>query len=127
MITLNWVGSKQMVLIWEFGQRWSRTDFLMACQKSLTMTKSVDHSVNIIIDLSQSRFYPSNLMYLAYSGIQMRCKNIGTVVVVSESQLWSRLYHHLTQIYSMDSLSVQFVTSLDAAGYILQRGILATT
>ena len=115
MISLNWADAENKLLIWQFSQRWSRCDFLIACQKSQHMMKSVDHPVNVLIDLSKSRFYPSNLMYLAYAGMQMKSKNTGSVMVVSESQLWSRLYHHLTKIYSIDSLSLGFVTSLDEA------------
>jgi len=121
VITLNWANSEYTLLIWQFSQRWSGTDFLMACQQSQYMLKQVDHSVNILIDLSKSRFYPTNLIYLAYSGMQMRSENTGTVVIVSESQLWSRLYHHLNQIYSWESRTISFASSLEDARRILQN------
>ena len=112
MITLTWADSDKQLLKWDFGQRWSRGDFLDACQEAHHMVETANHPVNLLIDLSASRFYPLNLMSLVHAGIQMKTeKSIEKVVVVSSSKLWSRLYLHLIRVYPMDTLPVDFVSS----------------
>ncbi len=120
MITLTWADAEQTLLEWKFGQRWSSVDFLMACQKAQHMVKTIDHSVNMLIDLSIVRFYPTNLMYLMQTGIRMRTKNTGNVIVVTESTLWSRLYQHFIQIYPTSTLSIEFVSADQKTAQILR-------
>lgn len=120
MINLTWAESDNKLLIWKFGQRWSRIDFLNACQKSRQMVESADHRVNILIDLSESRFYPTNLIYLTRTGMRMRSENTGQVMIVSESLLWLRLYQHFMQVYPMNSLPVEFMSSYHEAIQALQ-------
>lgn len=111
MITLTWADTEQTLLEWKFGQRWSCSDFLTACQKAQHMMVTVEHTVDMVIDLSIVRFYPTNLMYLVHTGLRMRSQNTGQIIVVTESSLWSRLYHHFIQIYPMTVLPIKFVSS----------------
>jgi hypothetical protein len=115
VITLTWADSEKNLLIWEFGQRWSATDFMTACQTSKQMKSSVTHSVDVVMDLSKSQFYPMNLMSLMRTAMRTRCHNTGKVMLVSESNLWSRLYQHVKKIYPKDVVQVEFVSSLTMA------------
>ena len=111
MITLTWADSEQTLLEWKFGQRWSRIDFLIACQKAQQMMTPINHPVDMLIDLSIVRFYPTNLIYLIHTGLRMRNQNTGKVTVITESTLWSRLYQHFIQIYPMCALPIEFVSA----------------
>jgi len=106
-------------------------DFLMACQKAQHMVASVEHTIDIWVDLSSVRSYPTSLMYLIHTGIRMRTQNTGKVIVVTESKMWSRLYQHFIQIYPMDALPIEFVGTEEKISHKLRlienNGKLAST
>jgi hypothetical protein len=120
MIQLTWENSENKLLIWQFDQRWSRADFLNACQKSQHMIETAGHPVNMLMDLSESQFYPSNLIYMGLVWMRSHAGKTDKVVVISPSRLWDRIYRHIFGIYSMDFLPVEFVSSCDEAMTILQ-------
>lgn len=124
MINLNWADSEKKLLIWHFGQQWSRIDFLNACQKSQYMMNSTDHLVNILVDLSASRSYPSNLTYMWLIWMRSHAKKTDKVALISSSQVWSRVSQHIFSVYSIDSLSIDFVDSYSEAVKMLQSPIV---
>ena len=111
MITVEWANIEKTLLKWSFGQQWSREDFLASVYKSKIMVEEQSHTVHVVVDLSVSRIHPSSIVKLALNGMRQRSKNTGTIVVISPSNLWLRLYQYMKRVYAKDVLPVEFVDS----------------
>lgn len=121
MIQVVWANSEKTVLLMTFGYRWSRADFWNACQTAYRKVSSVDHTVDVIVDLSRSYSSVQNIVYLALSGMRMSADNTGKVVIISSSNLWLRLYHYIKRVYPADVLPVEFVAGYGEAMRVLEK------
>lgn len=127
MITVQWANTEKTLLKWQFHHRWTRTDFLNACHTSKAMITNIDHTIHILVDLTDSRSHPSNIIYLVLTGMRMKTETTGQIVLISPSQLWLRLYQYMKRVYAKDMLPVEFVSSHYEATMVLKTLYLHDT
>ena len=123
MITVMWKNEEKTIVIWRFGESWTREEFYDAQALSKRLTQSVDHIVHVIVDLLLVGNTPSSVITLARAGMRARSSNSGCVVVVARSHLWARLYQYMQSVYPMDLIPVTFMKSDTEAMETLQQSM----
>lgn len=119
MITVKWANEKKTIILWKFGESWTREEFHAATSLSRRLALSVEHTIHILVDISLANNTPSGVITLARTGMRSRTGNLGRVVVITKTHLWHRLYHYMEQVYPSDSIPLVFVKSFEEATEIL--------
>lgn len=126
MIQVTWGNTEKTRLIMKFGVRWSRSEFWTASKSARNMMLSVEHSVDLLADMTLSFSTPRNVIHLVLSGMRTKTDNLGKVVVVSPTNLWLRLYQYIERAYPMDAIPVKFVET-DAEAMEILNNYTSTT
>ncbi|GEM_PF-1813414 len=121
MIRVVWSNREKTVLLMKFSHRWTREQFWNASQSAHRMINSVDHLVDVIVDLSVSQSTPRNLIQMVVSSMRMTTPQTGKVVVISRSTLWSNLYGYIKRVYPNDVIAVDFVPTYQDAKTIIKQ------
>ena len=85
-IEIEWVNDEKTLIRWNFVGRWTAEDFHETIRKSNELITAQDHTVNHIIDFSQSVGLPANVIKDARYGMSQMPKNLGQVVVIAEGR-----------------------------------------
>ncbi|MAS34868.1 MAG: hypothetical protein CL610_12730 [Anaerolineaceae bacterium] len=82
-VTVRWANSEQTISCLVFKRPWTWDEFYTTYKTAWTMTNSVDHQVDIILDMSHSRPFPvGSLPHLIHHPYRPHA-NRGVVVVVT--------------------------------------------
>lgn len=81
-ISVSWDDDQHTIVRWVFGAGWTWDDFSTAQQMSNQLIESVDYSVDIIGDLSNTSGLPANAL-TAYRGfVDWTASNLDMIVLV---------------------------------------------
>ncbi len=86
-IALKWHTPDRKIILWEFIGNWEWRDYHTAINQAVVMLKSVDHTVDSIIDVSQSTAFPPDMLIQGRRWFQVAPANFGITVVTGTNNL----------------------------------------
>ena len=123
-IQVNWHNEQQTVLYYSFEVGWDWKDMYDAFAQARDMMESVDHHVNIIMDLSHVSLIPKGaLAKIRWAFESPKQKNIGLTVVVTPSSFIKSMIDLGTKLWgrAVKQWSVVFVTTLEEAYMLIEE------
>lgn len=117
-IEVKWDNNEKTLIRWNFMGRWTAQQLRETIQKSNDWINAQDHTVNHIIDLSQTEGVPPNIINEARNAMRLMPENLGHVVMIGKGGIIELLGTTL-QRFSWFSDKIHFVRSnAEAHNYI---------
>jgi hypothetical protein len=116
-IRVEWDDSDQNALRYTYEGSWNWDEFQQARKQARLLLDTVDHKVDVIIDVVQTGILPNNILSRANSIPRERHPNEGTIIIVGASPLIRFLYDVARRIYAevIDYRGYRMVASLEEA------------
>lgn len=110
-INVKWADESQSAIVYELKGKWTWDELFIAIDEAVQLLDSINHSVNIIIDVSESQYTPplsvANLRRVA-NAPTMSHPNTQLLILVGANQfikimfqVFSRLFPHAASRYRM--------------------------
>lgn len=137
-IRVSWDSKAQNVIRYDFDKTWTAQDFEHAVEQSFTMTESVEHTVDVIMDFSRCQELPHGFILYLKRKMMVLPANRGSIVVAgthpavrSTLQMFRRIHKSLAQrISAADSLKearALLASDLPATAPLKSPGAVFTT
>ncbi len=115
MIDFGWGDLDQTYLVVAFRDIWTSDQFVTMVATLSSNIRNANQSVNCIIDLRYSGVPPMSILGAVTSAVRQRSNNLGRVIVVSQSNIWKRLYDAFIYKKQDHRMDLIFVNSMDEA------------
>lgn len=124
-IRVEWDDPNQTALRYTYEGSWNWDEFQQARRQARLMLDTVDHKVDVIIDVVQTGILPNNILSRASSIPRDRHPNEGTVIIVGANPLIRFLYDVARRIYAevIDYRGYRIVSNLEEARSIARSRI----
>lgn len=123
-IKIHWGNDQQSLLYYTFEVGWDWKDMYDAFAQARELMETVDHPVNIIMDLSHVSLIPKGaLAKIRWAFESPKQKNVGLTVVVTPSSFIKSMIDLGTKIWGKTAKqwSVAFVTTLEEAHILIEE------
>lgn len=100
-VQISWGNEHKTFTVFEFIGTWTWEEYYAARDKGVSMVNSVDHTVNIIVDISQSSFFPQNMLTHFRSSVNQAPRPFDLCVIVSQSRFVEALVNVLSRLKLM--------------------------
>lgn len=116
-IRVEWDDPSQNALRYVYEGSWNWDEFQQARKQARLLMDTVDHRVDIIIDVVQTGILPNNILSRANSIPRERHPNEGTIIIVGANPLIRFLYDVARRIYAevIDYRGYRMVANLEEA------------
>lgn len=81
-ITVEWGNAEQSIIVIRYEGRWDVKDMHAGLDKVFDMLSTVHHTVDSIVDMTQSKSSPTNLLAAA-GRVERKAPNTGRTVIVA--------------------------------------------
>lgn len=112
-IEAYWTDDSKTLIQYNFVAEWSVEEFFTASYNTHDMVRSVDHQVDVLVDLSLSKGNPAQLTMIPNSRIHdlnnNTASNLGFVIVIGAGPMW----------VSVIDICLLILTEIKARLYIL--------
>ncbi|MFN8374861.1 MAG: hypothetical protein U0694_18520 [Anaerolineae bacterium] len=114
-ILTNWYNDEKTILYHTYEATWTWNDLYVAVDKAYALLESVDHTVDIIIDMRLSRIIPSNVFNHGKYTLVKTHPRRGYMIIVGAPRLAHILFQAFLKIYDKEArgLRVVFVTTVE--------------
>ena len=109
-IQMEWENNEKTLIRWNFVGRWTGRELRETIQKSNEWINAQGHTVNHIIDLTQSDGVPPSIINEARNAMRQMPKNVGRVVIIGQGGMLELLGETL-QRFSWFSDKIHFARS----------------
>lgn len=117
-VSIDWDNDEQTIVRYTFEQGWDWQDLYAAMDNAGDMIETVPHSVDVLMDLSQSNLIPKNAISQIKRGYDNPKKpNIGLTVVVTPNSFMNAIVSMAKKIWSggQDVWELEFVKTVEEA------------
>ncbi len=98
-ITIRWFNAEHTIIQYEFEGRWSWEELHAAIEQVQALMNSVDHRVDIIVDVSGSRGIPAGAITQMRGGTLKASENWGMGVFVGTGAFIKALLNTFSRVY----------------------------
>lgn len=100
-VQINWGNEQKTFTVFEFIGSWTWEEYYAARDAGVKMVNTVDHTVNIIVDISQSSVFPQNMLTHFRSSVNQAPRPFDLCVIVSQSRFIEALVNVLSRLKLM--------------------------
>lgn len=120
-ITVKWFDESKQIALWEFVGRWEWEDYHTAINTAVLLLKTVDHTVDSIIDLSRNESIPPDVLIHGPRWFRVAPANFGVAVVSSANSLVRNVSLTIGRLYKPFGEKILFADDVDVAYKLLQK------
>jgi hypothetical protein len=117
-ITVEWGNAEQTIIVIRYEGRWDVKDVHAGLDKVFDMLGTVDHTVDSIVDMSQSKSSPTNLLAAA-GRVERKAPNTGRTVIVNVNTYLKAIADIARYVAPKTVGRTYFVKSLEEAYQVL--------
>ena len=99
-VNVYWVDEAKTIVRYDFDGKWTWDDLYPAYNKAIEMETSVTHRVDVILDMTNSKTLPANVLMHMKNISDKQPENIGLSIFVSDSRFINSMYKVGTRFYS---------------------------
>ncbi|MCA0454193.1 MAG: hypothetical protein LCI00_09495 [Chloroflexi bacterium] len=115
-IYIDWGNDEHTLLIEKFVEPWTPDELMEMIETGVSMVSSVDHTVDIIIDFQDAKFYvPVKFMPAVKRLKQLGTMNRGMVVIVKAPSFIKSLIRFAREFTPATYVNVEFVERMSSA------------
>src|SRR5688500_12595515 len=95
-----WQDEGKTLVRYDFEGAWTWSELYAAYYEAIAMERSVEHRVDVILDMTTSGPIPANALLHLKNFSEKQPPNIGLSIIVTSSQFVRSLYQVGTKFYS---------------------------
>lgn len=119
MLKFGWGDYDETYIVLTFKEKWTSDEFAQIVSDLYSQIKAIQRTIHIFIDLRYSAPPPVSILGIVVGAIRTHPPNMGRVIVLSQSNIWKRLYDIATIHRPDRSLDIHFVRNVDYAYNLL--------
>lgn len=120
-ITANWTDNSQTIIRYDFEGHWDWDMFYPVYEQVITMAKSVDHRVDVVLDLRENNTFPKNVIMHIKNIADKRPKNMGKSILVTENRFALSLFRVARHLNHRIDKYFRIVPTFEEAYAIIER------
>ena len=119
--TVEWANEEKTIVLQRIDGEWTMSDYFDIIHQSAELLKTVNHQVDIIIDLSTTHYVPQNVISGATQTESIVPPNQRIVIFVGAKMIHKLLLSLGKRLAPRAAHHQHFVTSMDEAYALLNR------
>ncbi|MBC7871051.1 MAG: hypothetical protein H7Y09_09460 [Chitinophagaceae bacterium] len=119
-IKLYWVDEKQTILRYDVRGRWTWWDFYEAFGRAYRMSATVQHRVDMMVNLADSGPFPGGALNHAQTLSNRLSENMGLTIVVTGNRLAKALYQSGCGLYPNVPAFLRLANSVEEARALIE-------
>ncbi len=125
-VNVVWEDEQKEVLLLVFDAPWTLRDFQNAVRLSYEMMDTVDHAVNVIIDLRKGKEFPSNFITSLRRAVREPHPHNGLMALVGVNSFIRAFFDVFRRLYPVKSTTplMRMVADYDEAHAFFARAAL---
>jgi hypothetical protein len=120
-INIVWDNPEKTIARYDYEGKWSWEELYKALQEFHQMLDTVNHPVDVIIDMQRTRLLPENVLARGSNVGQMVHPNQGITVVVGANSLVRAMADLYKRIYAKKAANFFMASKLDEAHAIIAK------
>lgn len=124
-ILVKWYDDTTRITVWEFVGEWDWRDYHSAINKAVVLLKTVDHTVDSIMDLRLNESYPADMLLHGPRWFRVAPANFGVTVVAGGGAFIQNIALTIGRLYKPFGEKILIAKDMESAYEILlkRRGI----
>ncbi len=118
-LNVSWGNEEHTYTIFEFVGKWTWEEYHNAVKEGYELTKDIPHMVNILLDISKSNLFPSNMLSHFGSSMQHPPREFDLAVVVSQSGFVNAIAGIIDSLYGKKGAKFKVVKTLEEGRALL--------
>ncbi len=114
-IEINWDNDDKTVMRYTYQGQWTWQEFYGVMEQSHQMMDTVDHPVDILVDMRASAQIPQGAVTQFRRIANVRHPNTGTIVAVTEARVARMLYDIFATVFRPIASRYHIVQTIDEA------------
>lgn len=114
-ITAYWVDESKTIIRYDFEGHWDWDIFYPVYNQVVEMATSVDHRVDVVLDLRKNTTFPKNIIMHIQSIANKRPANMGKSVIVTKNRFARSLYRVASKISARIGQNYYIMPTFDDA------------
>jgi hypothetical protein len=119
-ITVSWGNPEKTYTCFKFTGKWTWEDYYHSIDAGFELVKDLPYTVNILIDITESNLFPSNILTHFGASTQKPPRPFDLAVVVSDSGFVRAIAQMLNKLYGRKS-KFKVVQTLEEAYEIFRE------
>lgn len=120
-IQVGWEQDQRTSLIFKFDRTWSWIELRKKMRLAFALSRTVDYSVGIIFDLSETLFFPDEPIQHVRGLIPHLPPNWNTIVIISAAQYAADIFNPIYDEYRDKGLLFLLVQTMEQAQVVLEH------
>jgi hypothetical protein len=114
-VSVSWDNESRTVLCFRISGYWTWQEFNWAWLESMAMMRSVPHTVNTIVDLSQVSNFPLDLLTRSVQYVRSQPRNWGISIFSTTNSFLTLMFSTFRSMAPRESTRLQFAPSMEVA------------
>ncbi len=120
-VHISWGNEAKTYTVFEFVGKWTWDEYYQARSEGIEMVKSVPHTVNLIVDYTQSSFFPNNMLSNFGSSLDKVPKSFDLAIIVTQSNFVLALANMIAKLPFGKGVKFKVVKTMDEAHAIFAK------
>jgi hypothetical protein len=120
-VRVEWDNQERTVILWSFVGRWTWGEFDETIKTMTAMAESVDHSVDLIMDVGQMSILPADMVTHVKSRYLSKARKLERLTAVGVDSHLQFLWNTFTDLPYARHLKLTFFDTLDEARAYLAK------
>jgi ABC-type phosphate/phosphonate transport system ATPase subunit len=120
-IHVSWGNEQKTYTFFRFENKWNWEEYHEAIAAASRLVNDCPHSVNVLVDVTECRLFPQNLLSNVRSSVTQHAHETDLVVIVTTSGFVEMLVRTLEKISGRQRLRLQVARTLQNGRHILEE------
>ena len=118
-LDVTWGNPEKTYTVFKFSGRWTWDEYHAAVKKGSTMIQDIPYNVDILIDMSDCKLFPNNMLSHFGASMQRPPREFDLAVIVTTSGFVQTFATIIDKVYGKKGTRFKVVKTLDEAHAIL--------
>jgi len=120
-IHVSWGNEQKTYTFFRFENKWNWDEYYQSIDAASQLVCDCPHSVNVLVDVTECRLFPQNLLSNVKSSMTHHAHETDLVVIVTTSGFVEMLVRTLEKISGRQRLHLQVARTLQEGKHILEE------
>jgi hypothetical protein len=118
-LDVTWGNPEKTYTVFKFSGRWTWDEYHAAVKKGSTMIEDIPYNVNILLDLSECKLFPNNMLSHFGNSMQRPPREFDLAVIVTTSGFVQTFATIIDKVYGKKGTRFKVVKTVDEAHAML--------
>ncbi len=118
-VSTQWDNEEKTVIRYVYEGKWTWDEYYPEHQKAREMTKSVEHTVHVLVDVRNGALLPKGALTHSRSALTNKPENEGITIIVGANLFIQVMANAVRRIYPEPFKQYRFVSTIEEAYALL--------